>query len=158
MRTPDPGHSAAEAKLLADIDSEGVHLVHVPGDDEGPGFTFTVGLFHSFGQAEVIVFGLPPEVAHELLNVLTDECDDGKKFAGGEKHEGLLVDYPVRFVAVPEAVLADYFGMALWAYEGTPFPAVQLVWPDKQGRWPWSEGVREGFRAGQPVLGAVPGR
>jgi hypothetical protein len=33
---------------------------------------------------------------------------------------------------------------------------VQLVWPDKEKRWPWQDGVRQGFRDVQPLLGPRP--
>jgi hypothetical protein len=64
----------------------------------------------------------------------------------------LLHSYPVRFVDVPQRCYPDYLGLATWAYEGNDFPAVQLVWPDKQGRWPWDATARAGFREGQPIL------
>lgn len=153
MRMLAEGMLPAERKILADVEEYGVHIVHVPGDDEAPGFSFTVGLWHSFEQPEVIVFGLPDEVAHELLNGIADDADDGKQFLAGQKHDGLLVGYPVRFFALPQERYRDYLGVACWAYEGDAFPAVQLVWPDKQGRWPWDPGVREGFAAAQPVPG-----
>ena len=59
----------------------------------------------------------------------------------------------MRFVTVPKTCYAEHLGLAVWAYEGDSFPCVQMVWPDKQGRWPWDAGVREGFAASQPVLG-----
>lgn len=142
-----------EMKILQDVAEQGVHVVHVPMDGDGPGYSFTIGLWHHYQQPEVVVFGLPDDVTIELLNVLADEADDGKRFRGGEKHSGLLVDYPVRFVDVPKDKVGDYLGAAQWAYEGADFPCVQLVWPDKQKRWPWDEGVREGFAASQPILG-----
>jgi hypothetical protein len=141
-----------ERKALTDIDEAGLHIVHVPGDD-GPGYSFTIGLWHSFDQPEVIVFGLPEEVAHELLNALADEAAEDRKFLDGQRHDGLLIGYPVRFVDVPRGDHALFLGLAQWAYAGEDFPCVQLVWPDKQGRWPWEAGVRQGFADSQPVLG-----
>ncbi|MCK5944935.1 MAG: DUF4262 domain-containing protein, partial [Planctomycetes bacterium] len=38
-------------------------------------------------------------------------------------------------------------------YQDEPFDCVQLVWPDKEKRWPWQDGVRQGFRDVQPLLG-----
>ncbi len=152
MRTRSDDLMPNDRKLLDDIEEHGVHVVHVPGDDDVPQFSFSVGLWHSFEQPEVIVFGLPPDIAHELLNVVADEAGEGKSFLADSRHEGLLHNYPVRFFAVPKALYADFLGSARWAYEGDDFPAVQLVWPDKQGRWPWDAGVREVFRDSQPVL------
>ncbi len=39
------------------------------------------------------------------------------------------------------------------ALNGPRFSAVQLVYADDRGRWPWDVGYRGG-RGGQPVLGA----
>lgn len=153
MRALTADLSPVERKALEDIVEYGVHIVHVPESDDGPAFSFTIGLWHQFGQPEVIAFGLPEDVAHELLNAIADEADDGRMFRDGEKHDGLLVGYAVRFVAVPRSAHGTYLGLCEWAYDGEPFECVQLVWPDKQGRWPWDASAREGFRDSQPVLG-----
>lgn len=153
MRAHSDDLVPAEHKLLDDVAQYGVHIVHVAEAGGRPGFSFTVGLWHNFEQPEVLVFGLPDEVAHELLNAVADAADDGRKFLDQQRHEELLVGYPVRFVAVPAHAYAGHLGLARWAYEGDDFPCVQLVWPDKQGRWPWDAGARDGFRAAQPVLG-----
>ncbi|MBM4063197.1 MAG: DUF4262 domain-containing protein, partial [Planctomycetes bacterium] len=71
--------------------------------------------------------------------------------------DGLLQGYPVRFFAVPDAARRSLLEVASWAYQDEAFPAVQLVWPDKQGRWPWEPGVRDGFRQSQPVPGRQDG-
>jgi hypothetical protein len=42
-------------------------------------------------------------------------------------------------------------GMAI-AIEGSDISAVQLVWADDRGRWPWAPGFDDGHRC-QPVLG-----
>jgi hypothetical protein len=149
----DDATDDVERKVLADVEEHGLHIVHIPTDDDGPGYSFTIGLWHNFEQPEVVVFGLPMEVAEELLNALADDADGGKRFLADERHEGLLVGYPVRFVAVPVELHGEFLGTAVWAYAASEFPCVQMVWPDKQGRWPWEPGVRDGFAQAQPVLG-----
>lgn len=34
--------------------------------------------------------------------------------------------------------------------------AVQMIYPDRHGRWPWDEGVSDAFRHQQPVLETDP--
>ena len=152
MREVTADLQPSERRILDDIEEHGVHFVHVAENEDRPGFSSTVGFWHSFEQPEVIVFGMPPEVARDLLDVIADEASEGKTFLAGSQHEGLLQHYAVRFLEVPVSLHGEYFGAASWAYEGGEFRAVQLVWPDKQGRWPWSEGVREVFRECQPLL------
>jgi len=151
MRAIDDSMTASERAILESIAESGVHVEHVATDD-GPGFSFTVGLWETFGQPEVLVFGLEDEVAQDLLDEIADQADEGKTFVVDSSHDGLLQHYPARFLAVPKGFYREFLGVAVWAYEGDDFPVVQLVWPDKQGRWPWEQGVREVFRDRQPVL------
>jgi len=153
MRARTDGLTPEQRQILDDVEEFGLHIVSVPEDGQAPGFSFSIGMWESFDHPEVVVFGLPDEVAVELLNGVADEVSEGKTFPAGTKHDGLLQDYPVQFVEVPNAAVREFLATAVWAYDGADFPAVQLVWPDKQGRWPWDAGVREGFRGMQPVLG-----
>jgi hypothetical protein len=43
-------------------------VVKVFGDDEGPGFAFTIGLYQRFRHPELLVFGLPLDTMHLMLN------------------------------------------------------------------------------------------
>jgi hypothetical protein len=143
VRAPSPDLTPEQQEVLADVAEQGVHVVHVPRDGgQGPSYSYTVGLWESFQQPEVVVFGMPEDVAQDLLQA-------------GDRRDDLLVGYPVRFFPVPADVVASHLGLAVWAYEGAPFAVVQLVWPDKQGRWPWEPDVRDGFAEAQPVPGRV---
>ena len=49
----------------------------------------------------------------------------------------------------------EYFGAARGFYGGSNFDVVQLVFPAKDGTWPWDAGATDAFRAWQPLLGAT---
>ena len=146
----------AGREVLQNIAERHVHVMNVTSEAGVPAFSYTVGLWHHFEQPEVIVFGLGVEAADALLHAVAEECVRGARFAGGERYEGLLVDLAVRFLDVDAAVAAPYLGAAEWAYQGEPYSCVQLVWPDKEKRWPWQQGVRQGLRDVQPLLGPQP--
>lgn len=156
MSEPDKADSPAAQQILADIAERGLHVVVVPESGERPAYAYSIGLWDSFEQPEVIVFGLPAESATDLLEAVADAADEGRPCVAGSQHQDLLQGYPVRFVAVPAHLHAKYLPRACELYAGAPFPVVQLVWPDKQGRWPWHEGVRQGFRELQPLLDRLP--
>jgi hypothetical protein len=140
-----------QKQILADIVALGAHIAHVPEGDEWPEHSYTAGLTTTFGHPELILFGLEAEAAEALLDALIDEIDEGKRFAAGSEHEGLLRHYPVRMHAVPAELVERVLPRAHWASGGVA-TALQVVWPDKQGRWPWQDDVREGFAELQPVL------
>jgi len=154
MRELSDDLSPEEKKVLSDVAEQGVHIVHVPATEESAAFSATIGLYFQFEHPELIVFGLPEEVAEDLLNAVTDAADDGSRFEHGKNYKDLLVGYPVRFLNIPADRVADYMNTAKWAYGDKEFPVMQLVWPDKQHRWPWQEGVREVFRGAQPIIGS----
>ena len=152
MRTPDDSTTPQQRAVLDEIASNGVHIAHEDRSGEQPEYSYTVGMWHSFEQPEVIVIGLPRDVAQDLLDNVADEADGGRRFAAGEQHDGLVHGYPVRLLRVSEAQAAQWLSLVGWVYERADVPCVQLVYPDKQGRWPWQPDVREGFRKIQPVL------
>jgi len=58
----------SEGIIRDHIERFGWHVTLIPEDDEGPGFAYSIGLYQSFKQPEVIMFGCPPELMHTLIN------------------------------------------------------------------------------------------
>lgn len=128
------------------IDSHGWFIQGVAKDRLRPGFNYTVGLT-SFGHPELLVTGMAHRAATDLLNDLAHHLvhHGAPAFVGGDRHlwqggpEVEVVD-----VAEPTVHLVMAEGMY-----GPGIKAVQLVYADDRGRWPWEVG----FRGNQSVLG-----
>lgn len=148
----NPRTRAAEEKCIADVERYGLHILNVMPDDAGPGFAYTVGLYRSFGHPEVIIVGLRREVMHDVLNELAACVRAGRRYEPAVESDEFLEGYTCTFRAVQSRLYDAYLGWANWFYERTPYPAVQLVYPDRENRWPWDAGVSEGFRRNQPDL------
>ena len=63
-----------------------------------------------------------------------------------------LGDYDVRFLTVDKGWYKDYFGYGHWFNQTWNFPALQIVWPDKQALFPWEENFNPDWKSGQPLL------
>jgi hypothetical protein len=57
------GKDASERKVLEDIAEYGWHCVNIFAEDDLPPYSFTVGVFDTYKHPELIIFGLPREVA-----------------------------------------------------------------------------------------------
>lgn len=145
-----------ENKVRADIASHGWSVVKIEPDAVGPGFAYTIGLQERFGHPEVIVVGLPTALAHRLINEVGEAIRMGSRYAAGQRYDDVLREHAVTFRAVPDYQLAAYCGSAQRHYKGHALRVVQLIYPDRQGKWPWAEDVTPTFRAGQPVLADTP--
>ena len=96
-----------------------------------------------------MITGLPHKRAAEVLTPAAWDLLGGGTLAPGNrirKVDGILAE--VVKVAEPGAHLDAADGLY-----GQQLAALQLVYTDERGRWPWDKRFRGG-RGGQPVLGA----
>lgn len=147
------GEDASEQKVIDDIAKYGWHCVNLMADGNSPPFSFTVGLFHTYGHPEFVIFGLRPEVAHQVLNIAVEAVQAGRPVDLTEPTDDLLEGYPCCFVRVPESEYYEHLGFGRWYYQGNAFPAYQIVYPSRDGHFPWHLETTESFRAFQPALG-----
>ena len=146
------GMNSGDAQVHADIATYGWHVVKVLEDAEGPGFAFTIGLYRRFEHPELIVVGLPPDTMHRLLNVAGEAVRSGQVYVAGQAYDDLLEAYSCTFRPVPVRQYEPYLGYARWYYRGDDFPTLQLVWPDREHRYPWAAPPDAWIRGAQPVL------
>jgi hypothetical protein len=151
LRTPEDEH---DRKLLSDIEKYGWHVVHVNEDPQGPSFSFSVGFYYNFQQPEILVMGLRQEVAYEFLKIAYVRAAAGLSFEPYQRNSSFAQGYDCAFAPIEVEHYRDLLGYAVWFYRSLskPFPAMQLVWPDKQGRFPWEENYDTRFFKLQKAL------
>ena len=144
--------AAAEEKIISDVEKYGFHVVQVPGDGYSPSLAYTIGLYKTYGYPELICFGLSLDLLHSVLwsgKELLDKQPTPDQSIG---YADFIGDYEVRLLTVAREWYRDYFGYGIWFNRGQDFPALQIVWPDKQALFPWQEGFNPAWKAGQPLL------
>lgn len=161
---PAAGAASIFSRLLGCIKSVGwAHLSVLPGDDcsfDGPPpygnwdpvFTYSIGLFKTYGHAEIIILGLPPELAINILCHAADLIKEGRAFEQERRVADVFVNYDCVLKPVDATVYRHFLKAAIWFYDGANFPALQAVWPDARGRFPWEPGVTDGYLRVQPGL------
>ena len=135
------------AWLTATIAEFGWAVQGVEGTRHRPPWSYTIGLT-PHARPELVVTGLALPAAQALLNDVAAHLLHADTPTAGEQVPlvgGPVIEY-VR-VAHPEVHLTRAAGLY-----GSSVSALQVVWADDRGRWPWDVGFR-GRRGGQPVLG-----
>jgi hypothetical protein len=150
------GLSATDAKVLKDIEVFGWHTTGVfptKDDDGDSNWAFSIGLFHTFGHPEVILFGLPLERCTGIVNEIGKQVKSGQRYEPERIVEDVLrAPYQCMFKEVLPSQYHDHVGYALWFYETDPFPLLQCFWPDKEGHFPWDKACNTYVKASQPLL------
>mgnify|MGYP000288625117 CR=1 FL=1 len=141
-----------DRQLLFNVQTHGWHVVMVPADEETPGWCFTVGLQHNFQHPEIVVFGLPLDTAHVLLNTAGAAIQAGREFAADVRYDDFHDGYECAFQPVRSKWHEPFLGYACWFYGEQGFRALQLSWPDRDGALPWDTPADSQLRASQPLL------
>lgn len=142
-----PGSTTEDylAELRRTMLESGWAVQYVEGDRMP--FAYTIGLTR-YGLPELLVTGVAPRRAAKMLNALGRRAVDDERPAPGMRivvPAGPLVEMVE--VEHPDAHLV--FADAMFGDEMT---ALQAVWVDSQGHWPWVASF-DGGRGTQAVLG-----
>jgi hypothetical protein len=132
---------------LRDTISDHGWAVQFVEHDKRP-FAYTIGL-HEHGLPELLITGLGAQVATRVLNSIAHQMvDDGAVLA-----PAMHIDFQDRFlIEVVEVEHPDVHLIFAARLCGSDVRALQLVWADDRGRFPWAPGWGHGRRR-QPVLG-----
>lgn len=138
--------------LLRETEEHGSAIIDVPPDEQGAGYTFSVGAWRRFGISEAVVLGLPEGMGSVLINAYLERAKAGERFLPGHIYEGFFDGVPLTVERVAKGHYLEYFGSAFVLYRKGDFPAMQLIVPTPDGHWPWSADAPAGFGDWQLVL------
>lgn len=129
--------------MLETVEKFGFGLVHVgetcsePGcdaHDEGPPFTYTVGLT-AMGHPELLVHGLRGRDSGPLLNDLGERIKVGESF-----HHGQVLTCEHGEARLALAQVVDHSDLVVVGQVYPEVDALQVVWQDWSKRFPWDPG------------------
>lgn len=148
-----------DVNLLEEVKRIGWHHVHITAEGEEPAFAFSIGHFLTLNHPEIIVLGLQPEIAQQFLNAVAVKLAGAKEtIEPYKKYSEFTEGLSLAFIPVSLEYYGEYLGYANWFYGALPkpYPALQMIWPDKSGLYPWEQNYDTRFFRLQPVLGEVP--
>ncbi|MBC7554085.1 MAG: DUF4262 domain-containing protein [Taibaiella sp.] len=142
----------AEDKIIEDVNSVGWSVIMIEATEYLPAFACTIGLWKNYRQPEIISFGLSFKTLHSILNIAGKNIKNGKRYLIDTVNSEFFTKGNSQLISVDERSIPDYFGYAIWFNNGAEFPALQLVWPDRNDKLPWQNGYEEEFIYRQPLL------
>jgi Domain of unknown function (DUF4262) len=145
------------------IVSEHGVMIQAVGGGDSVDFAYTVGLAE-IEEPELIIFGLPPNIAQDILNDLALPIVRGqaeRSLSPGPGGYDIVAldnhafgDVPAWLIEVKDSSEHLTVANAMFAVPGQgPIHALQIVYPDKNGLWPWTSGSQ---LSSLPLLGDQP--
>ncbi|WP_121118545.1 DUF4262 domain-containing protein [Croceibacterium ferulae] len=145
--------NSADSDFLFKLQEHGWFSTRVfDPDKQEPDFTYSTGFFHGLGHPEIIVFSLPKQVSHDILWDLYRDIREGKVPEPGARLSGVFGNHQAVLLPVSRDFYAEHLGRSCWFYRGDNFPCLQLIWPDREGHFPWQSDFDPEFAGDQPDL------
>lgn len=154
--TPDGRRSP---EIEASIEHHGFAIHHGRGDERRPSWSHSIGL-DRFDHPELVVVGVTAESGAALIHWIVDLVRGGERPAVGRDQRYAFRGVPIRLVPVPEQC-RDHDNDLLRACgpqdpdatrTGRHPGALQVVWADGAGRFPWEAAFDADLTTVQPLL------
>ncbi|GAA4529389.1 DUF4262 domain-containing protein [Amycolatopsis samaneae] len=140
-------------EMLADIREDGFHKVGVFSEISGESeYSYTIGMFHTFQHAEVVVFGLEIETEFAILDTICGLVQAGSVFQEGDISPEVLEGVEVVFRDLGEAGCNEYLTQAKNFYKSDSYPVLIMAWPDGSGVFPWDDVAPGWLKERQPAV------
>jgi len=139
-------------KTKLNIKKFGLQVITVNSTAYFPSFAYSIGLWEIYKHPEIICFGLPKDLGHAIINDVAEIIKQGEQLKNGEDYTNIFKDSKATFLKVDDRNIEDYFGVALEHYNEEIFEALQLVWTDRNDKFPWDKDFEEEFIYKQPLL------
>lgn len=149
MKTP-VSEMMFQQRTADTIKEHGLMILNVFGteldDSIRPSFAYTIGLFERFGF-EILTFSLPSNVAGNVFNLIYKKLIEGEtiEYTADDRRWIQLspslgaIGKPVRFYRCNNKA-HEYTLRALKYYGRTDIPVIQMVLPDRRGKFPGDQG------------------
>ncbi len=134
------------------IEKFGLSIVMIEATEYLPSFAYSIGLQETFKHPEIICFGLRTQTLFELINDVAEIIKEEGQIKPEIEYDNVFKNSSAKFLQVDENNIEDYFGVTIKYYESKEFQGLQLVWTDRNNKFPWEEGFEEEFKYKQPLL------
>lgn len=126
-------------------------VITVGSGSGNPQFSYTIGLA-AMNHPELIIAGISPQISHRLFTDAYNRIKNENLCLVDGSTLTDLATMETRFVKVSDAGKKTMMVQAYNHYDSWNFEALQLVWPDVEGNFPWDDDFNEEFKAVQPII------
>jgi hypothetical protein len=146
-----------ENKILSDIQEYGWSVINVLSEDNKiPSFAYSAGIFRSLEAPEIIIYAMEAEDAQKIINKIGNYIKSGSIIEKGKIYKEFIEDsWPCTFIEVEKEYYGEYLGFNNWLYRLSDFPALQCVWADEKGSFPWNKEFNPSAQHLQVILGKI---
>lgn len=152
----DAEHAAYMSWVAATVGEHGWAISGRHGghsDRATPPWAYSVGMWVSCQTPELVLCGLPVENGAAIINAIGARIADGMDYSAADILDDICpAPLALRPVDSSWRATDGLLGISNAFYGMVRPPYLQVVWSDRNGRFPWDQGFHPGFDRLQPLL------
>lgn len=118
-----------------------------------PPWAYSVGMWVSCQTPELVLCGLPVENGAGIINAIGARLADGAEYSSGDVLDDICpAPLALRPVESSWRATDGLLGISNAFYGMVRPPYLQVVWSDRNGRFPWDQGFQPELTRMQPLL------
>lgn len=152
-------HAAYMSWVAATVEEHGWAVTGRHGDEAAPPWAYSVGMWVSCQLPELVLCGLPVAEGAAVINAIGARASGGARLAAGDVLDGAVLGavpgpagLALRPVEQSWRASDGLLGISNAFYGMVRPPYLQVVWSDRDGRFPGEPGCRPGLDRRQPLL------
>jgi hypothetical protein len=148
----DADHLAYMNGVAGEVSEHGWAIPGIFDNDGLPPWAYSVGLWLSSQFPELVICGAPMENMRAIVDSIATRVSEGEEIGPDDVIDDIC---PARLILRPVHVSWRTTGMFEVADEFYGFvrpPYLQVVWADRNGRYPWEPRFQSTFADSQPIL------
>lgn len=145
-------HLAYMSGVASQVGERGWAVPGVAGGDGLPAWAYSVGLWLTAQFPELIMCGAAMRAMTAIVDSVAARVRGGEQFGPDDVMEDIC---PARLVLRPVHLSwreTSMFDISDEFYGFVRPPYLQVVWADRNGRFPWEPRLQAGFADAQPIL------
>jgi hypothetical protein len=153
----DPEQAAYLSWVATTVSEHGWAISGRHGDEAAPPWAFSVGMWLTCQVPELVLCGLPVDSAAAIINAVGARFADGADYGPGDVVDDVC-PAPLAFRPVDTGWRATggLLSVSNAFYGKVRPPYLQVVWSDREGRFPWDRDFRPPAGRPQPLLWLPP--
>lgn len=148
----DADHLAYMNGVASQVGERGWAVPGILGDDRLPAWAYSVGLWLTSQFPELVVCGAPMENMRTIVDAIATRVCAGEEIGPDDVIEDIC---PARLILRPVHLswrMTSMFEVSDEFYGFVRPPCLQVVWADRNGRFPWEPRFQPAFAGDQPIL------
>ncbi|HEX3890673.1 MAG TPA: DUF4262 domain-containing protein, partial [Verrucomicrobiae bacterium] len=109
FKWPEP-KKQIDDKIIRDVIEYKCHIIGIPEDNEGPKYSFSIGLYLHFNHPEIVIFGLDHKIAADSINGICAMVEKGHRFKPKEITNEIFGNVSATFIDVHPKFYKEFFG------------------------------------------------